>query len=358
MERELIKRKKRGFLWRDESGQVLVLVALGAVFLIGMVALVVDIGHGLVVRNELQNAADASSLAGAGKLFDPSPGPNWSVAKNAASSSIAWNRSDGQSLVNCTADYGVWNRSNNPAVFQLGSTTIDTTHDPAVMVQVSRADGQNGGPVSTWFARIFGNNKPFISFDVNAQAVAAVSHPGNALPGTLIPIAIGDSMFDGTKLLGRNKFGPGNPITISSAYHAVPGITEIPGQWTSFVDPSNSANPQTLIQNLTPIIIGDPNTGKIYIQPGTKTANYKPLEAFIGKDVCVPVINVAPNILVDKNAAKNSFPVVGFSGFHILSVVGKDDKQMTGYFLDGFTCSGTGGSGPNYGAWTPPHLVL
>ena len=97
MERELIKRKKRGFLWRDESGQVLVLVALAAAFLIGMAALVVDIGHGFVVRQELQNAADASALAGAGNLLPligtfPTATPNYLVAKQKAIESIQWNK--------------------------------------------------------------------------------------------------------------------------------------------------------------------------------------------------------------------------------------------------------------------------
>ena len=66
MKRKLERGKKPGLLRRNESGQVLVLVALAAVFLIGMAALAVDISHGLVVRHELQNAADASALAGAG----------------------------------------------------------------------------------------------------------------------------------------------------------------------------------------------------------------------------------------------------------------------------------------------------
>src|SRR5262245_43141929 len=49
-------------------GSVLPLVVILTVFLIGMVALVVDLGYIAVTRSELQNAADAAALGGAEEL--------------------------------------------------------------------------------------------------------------------------------------------------------------------------------------------------------------------------------------------------------------------------------------------------
>ena len=58
---------------RDEQGLVAVMFALLAVMLMLMAALVVDLGFARDTRRQSQNAADASSLAGANKLY-PSAG--------------------------------------------------------------------------------------------------------------------------------------------------------------------------------------------------------------------------------------------------------------------------------------------
>jgi hypothetical protein len=60
--------------FRNEHGGVLVLIAFFVVVLIAALAFAVDINHLYVVRNELQNAADAGALAGSNWLYeDPDP---------------------------------------------------------------------------------------------------------------------------------------------------------------------------------------------------------------------------------------------------------------------------------------------
>ena len=54
---------------KDQKGAVVAIVAVCLVIFVGFTALAVDIGHLYVVRNELQNAADAGALAGARRLF-------------------------------------------------------------------------------------------------------------------------------------------------------------------------------------------------------------------------------------------------------------------------------------------------
>lgn len=349
--------KNRGFFLRDESGQVLVLVALGAAFLIGMAALAVDVSHGLVVRHELQNAADASALAGAGNLFIPSPGPDWARAEGAASGSIAWNKSDGQYLVNCQVASGYWNLSQSPAGLQSQGITPGPQDVPAVKVQVNRASGQNGGPMPTFFARIFGLN----SIPVQAQAVAVVSNPGYVKMGALLPVAISKELADKY----RNYKDPANTFVIGSAYHYPNGMA---GQWTSFlVDSNNVPTIRDLIQNGNPQQInvntsgtcpgGNPNSDCIYIQPGTKNTlydnkNQPSVGWFEGQDVLLPVVDA-----VLRDATHDWAPVAGFVGFHVVRSTGGSTKNIEGYFVDGFTASKSGGSGPNYGALTPIHLV-
>lgn len=60
------------YLNKDESGQSLVLVAIMMAVLLGFGALAVDVGYMTYQKSELQNAADAAALAGAGSI--PTPG--------------------------------------------------------------------------------------------------------------------------------------------------------------------------------------------------------------------------------------------------------------------------------------------
>jgi hypothetical protein len=53
---------------RSQRGAVAIMVGLTLIVLIGMLALVIDLGHGYLVKAELQNAADAAALAGARSL--------------------------------------------------------------------------------------------------------------------------------------------------------------------------------------------------------------------------------------------------------------------------------------------------
>ena len=54
--------------FREEKGNVLVIVAVGMAFLMGITALVVDMGYVYSQRRHLQNTADAAALAGAREM--------------------------------------------------------------------------------------------------------------------------------------------------------------------------------------------------------------------------------------------------------------------------------------------------
>jgi hypothetical protein len=57
--------KLRQLVKADESGQTLVWVAVGMIILMGILALVVDVGHLYAERRKMQNAADAAALEAA-----------------------------------------------------------------------------------------------------------------------------------------------------------------------------------------------------------------------------------------------------------------------------------------------------
>ncbi len=56
-------------LFREQRGVIAIVVALLFLGLIGVAALAIDVVHLFLVKNELQNAADAGSLAGARFLY-------------------------------------------------------------------------------------------------------------------------------------------------------------------------------------------------------------------------------------------------------------------------------------------------
>jgi hypothetical protein len=61
-------RRLLGELWRSERGSTVTYVALTLPVLFGAAALTIDLGRGLTLNTELQQAADAAALAGAAEL--------------------------------------------------------------------------------------------------------------------------------------------------------------------------------------------------------------------------------------------------------------------------------------------------
>ena len=65
-----LKDKRKRVRRRNESGQTLIMFALGLAVLLGMAALTIDVGLAYVARRDMQNAADAAALAGADVLLE------------------------------------------------------------------------------------------------------------------------------------------------------------------------------------------------------------------------------------------------------------------------------------------------
>jgi uncharacterized membrane protein len=70
-------------LFKEESGQSMVLATLSIVVLLGFAALVIDVGELYVTKQELRTAADAAALAGAQYLIT-APGSAISTAEHFA----------------------------------------------------------------------------------------------------------------------------------------------------------------------------------------------------------------------------------------------------------------------------------
>ena len=149
-----------------QSGASLILMSITLVSIMGFMGLAIDVGYVLVVRNELQNAADAAALAGDRYLY-PLNGtePNWSIASSYASSAISLNKANNVSLSTGDIGTGYWNITGTPSGLQ--SAAVNSATDlPAVRVTIST--DKNGGGINTFFASILGIN----TLNMSATGVA------------------------------------------------------------------------------------------------------------------------------------------------------------------------------------------
>lgn len=333
---------------RRQRGAVAIYVALFLPVAIGFLALSVDIARELVVRNQLQNAADAAALAGAGQLQWGGASTMWANASAKATAAIGLNSADGATLSTGTIATGYWNVTGSPSGMQSTAITPGANDMPAIQVTVSRASGSNGGPIQTYFAGLIGTS----TINVSATAVALIAPPGTAKPGALFPLVITQCMYQNywNASTGQPMIDPstGKPyeFKIGSDYHYGPCYS---GQWTTFdVNANDTPSVENLIANGNPtsLSIGD-NT---WIEPGTKTAIYGAVT--VPTEVLLPVV-----VDVSTNAA---VPIVAFAPFQIDASVGGSGKYIQGHFVTDYLATNVGpGSGGAlyYGAYIPPVLA-
>jgi len=254
----------------QEQGVTAVIVALLMVVFVGVAAFAIDIGHLYMVKNELQNAADAGSLAGARYLYEDD-----GEDVNGSSNQIAYDAA----IVNRSENIPVevhWNGGNTGDV-QRGhwsfatrtftpSNNDDYVHlwdvspeeldaDPnfvnALWVRTRRQDT----PAVSFFARIFGYENFFLS----TEAIAYVGFAGTLAPGEVRqPLAM---CKESLVIDGKYSCSEGRMITMGEL---VAG--QETGGWTDFTqDPfSGGPNPTTvasliaLNRNPDPIILSQP----------------------------------------------------------------------------------------------------
>ena len=139
----------------------------------------------------MQRPAGAPCLNPRTECLNTKSSADWATAQQTATNAISLNSSTGVQLASGTVEYGYWNLTGTcrPAVTPM---TPGSNDRPAVKVTLSRSTGQNGGPVPTFFARIFGTT----SMPVSATAVAVFSIPGYAGHGSLFPVAITKCLYD------------------------------------------------------------------------------------------------------------------------------------------------------------------
>ncbi len=266
-------RQKRG-----EEGVTAVVVALLMVVFIGVAAFAIDVGHLYIVKHELQNAADAGSLAGARFLYDESGASVNENANQIAYDATVANRSENLPVeVHWTGgntgdvERGHWSFATRtftpsdytaPAQFwDVSPEELDANPDfvNAIRVRARRQDA----PAASFFARVFG----FDNFLVSTESIAYMGFAGTLAPGEADqPIAICKE-----SLLANGQYSCSTGRMISN-HEAVAGQES--GGWTDF----NQDNPcltGTSPETVRSLICGTGNPNPISVlQPVATHGGY------------------------------------------------------------------------------------
>jgi len=342
-----------------QKGAVAVLVALTLPVLLGAGALVIDLAYLHVVRNELQNDADAAALAGARKLYTNGASVlDWTGAASTASNAITLNRAAGHALSNGQVQTGYWDTTQGTSGMQSLPMTPGANDAPAVQVSVGKSEGQNQGPVRTFLASIWG----VYAQPVRATAVAGVSSPGSVQLS--FPVAMSQCMYQNFWNMNVQPPAPRlDPATqkpyvfkIGSAYHYGPCDS---GQWT----PLNfSGNGATLIDKIIerdPALFNPPPPmlsigDSLVLDTGSKTSIYKAVENCIGAKTN-PCDWVVMPVLDQVNPGSTAV-IRGFACLNILDAKGGNDKYILVQMSNLCPPPVAGGIGPNYGVISKPSL--
>lgn len=340
---------------RAERGAVTVLVAFMIPVFLGIAALVIDLAYVQIVRNELQNDADAAALAGAQHLRGTtSATPQWSTAETRAFEAIAFNAADGKMLSTGTVQSGYWNPKQVNAALHLLPMTPTLNDVPAVQVTLTKVDGQNDGAVPTFFARLWN----IFSTPVSVTAVAGITSPGTIEPGGLFPLVVSQCVYD---TYWSSTATPPGPMTNSSgqakllvlmAFDDKPADPCKTFQWTSLLADKNDVTTfRNLVKDRNPVelSIGE----KIWIEPGSKTTLFDTVGACsAANDKSCEYVTLP---MVTSIAAHADRPISSFACARIVDA-SKKKKTITIQLSTQCPQPPSGGIGPDFGVVSPPSL--
>jgi hypothetical protein len=363
------------FKRKKNKGNIAIISAILLLPILGFCALALDIGYAFVLKNEIQNAADATALAAAACLVNRTECgnqnarfPDWSTAETNGTSFLNKNSVENIPLTSANVQAGYWNFSSPELGLQSTSITPTLNDVPAIQVRIEKSQLINNGGSPVIFSQFIG----IPEIPLSAVSIAVISGPSGVGAGSLFPIAIAKCLYDNywnpatssPKLATQTNpsgfdlpqiIGEPYKFKITSSYKV--GSCEA-GQWTTFLVDNNSANYlRTLITNGNPVSTNI--LDKTWIQTGSQTTLYPDIQACsaTGNKKCqyvfIPVVQ-----FLNAHAFN---PVIAFACVQILSAVGGSGKyavvQMS---AESTKCQigGASGGGPNYGARIPPRLVF
>jgi Flp pilus assembly protein TadG len=296
---------------RDQRGQAFVITTLMITALLGLTALVLDVGSWFRAQRSLQATADAAALAGAQELPD--------------------NPGNASSLAN---DYATRNTSGLQGV----TINLSQSYVPndTIRVHVSK-------PAEGFFSKVFGVD----SVDEGAAATARTAGMKSAL--YVAPIVVNQSH---PMLTGCNGpcFGSSYQTTIPVSQTGAPGAFGLVNLDPQSGGTSGASTLANWIENGFDKYL---DIGSYASDPGVKFNSNTIQDAMntrIGTEMLFPVYDTLTG-----TGSNAEYHIIGWVGFFITGVDAHGNNgNVSGYFTrviwTGIQASSAGGGGPNLGA--------
>jgi hypothetical protein len=249
------------FTGNNQSGATAVLVAVVITVLIGIAAMAVDVGYVMATKNELQNVADAAALAGARQLgviyselpYEQQVNYVLDVAdrtkiENAANDVAQKNKAGGKNIEIALneIEIGTWDQNRDPRF-------IGGTNKPDAVRVAARRDDVANGPITSFFAIIFGRD----NFSVFADATAALTGQGTTVEGEIeLPAGISYYRFQNEYCNTPIRFYPTGTLYGCAGWH------------TFDMDPPNASRLRDILDGMTDSTFESPPTtaGESYLE--------------------------------------------------------------------------------------------
>jgi Flp pilus assembly protein TadG len=210
-----------------QQGAVAIIVAISLVVLIGMLGLVLDLGHLYVTKTELQNSADAAALSGAKELNGTLTGINNAI--NMAVDAAGRNKYNlhSQTLVISSANIRVGSCPSAGCMVPITSITTAALAADKTFLEVNT--GSHG--IGKWFAQVLSS----VASNLATSAVAvAGKYVANITPIAICRMPDVADIFDefgyergmSYKVSDANPIGPGTMFWIDPESN-VPGVCPV-----------------------------------------------------------------------------------------------------------------------------------
>ncbi len=294
---------------KNQRGQATVLSLVFLTVLLGMAALVLDVGSWYRADRDTQSTADAAALAGAQAL------PDSTSQASTLASQYASKNGGGLQTVTFSSSYGP---------------------NDTINVQIKK-------PATGVFTKLFGVD----SVNVGSKASARTALIASAK--YVAPIVVKNTH---PKLLGTPGcpcFDSGNLTTIPLAKNGAPGAFDL----LNLDGSRGGTSPGTLASWMLNGYDGYLDIGQYYSDPGAKFNSSQMQDALTKRIGTVLLFPVYDNII--GNGANAQYHVIGWVGFHLLSFDARGSSgSITGYFTEviwtGLQATSGGSQPPNFGA--------
>jgi hypothetical protein len=325
---------------KNQRGAVLILVAAALPVLLAFVGLTIEWGRSLVVRNELQNAADSGALAAVQGIVSTTRTNagtlDWTLGKSSAVLAVGLNSADAASrdLVPREPEFGWWNPVTEQGVFSTITPPTrpltpagGTAHMPAVKVTVGLSAQENEGPMEFIFAPIMRLLRPDFSSgrDISAEAIAIVANAGSAGTGALFPIMLNQCLWSS---LWNNGSPTVSEIAILGG--TATGCSGVTGDWTT-LGASGSSSADTINK-----LINDYGSTASGITASAATAVGSVISINSGV-VVGPTFDAIQSRINNQGPIRAVMPVVNTISGSSATIVGFGAIEITRVFVSGNT---------------------